>query len=177
MSLTWALLRSIVPIERLKMLLLTLGCSARSSSQASIITLESVSGSEILARYEMTDHEPEQSRRDDMESLGYILLYFLRGRLSWQELKGETKGQKYKLMMEKKATIGVDELCDKVPREFAVYMDHVRALKFEDKPNYSYLRKIFESLFVRYGFEYDNVFDWTIKRYLELQQQKKQPPP
>jgi hypothetical protein len=97
-----------------------------------------------------------------MESLGYILLYFLRGHLPWQELKGETKEQKYKLMMEKKTTIDVEELCDKVPREFAVYMDHVRALRFEEKPNYSYLRKIFQNLFVRRGFEYDNVFDWTI---------------
>jgi hypothetical protein len=50
--------------------------------------------------------------------------------------------------------------------EFAVYMDHVRALKFEDKPNYPYLRKIFQSLFIRHGFEYDNVFDWTVRKYL-----------
>jgi hypothetical protein len=122
----------------------------------------------------MADHGPEQSRRDDMESLGYILLYFLRGRLPWQELKGETKQQKYKLMM-KKETICTDELCDNVPREFAAYMDRIRALKFEDRPDYSYLRKIFRSLFVRHGFKYDNVFDWTIKRYLELDQQQKEP--
>jgi len=63
----------------------------------------------------------EQSRRDDMESLGYILLYFLRGHLPWQNVEGEMKQEKYKLMMEKKGTIGVDELCDNVPREFAVY--------------------------------------------------------
>jgi hypothetical protein len=103
-----------------------------------------------------------------MESLKYILLYFLRDHLPWQKLKKETKQQKYKLIMEKKAIIGVDEFYNKIPREFAVYMNHVRVLKFEDKLNYSYLRKIFQSLFVRHSFEYDNVFDWTIKRYLEL---------
>jgi hypothetical protein len=102
-------------------------------------------------------------------------LYFLRARLPWQELKGETKQEKYKLMMEKKTTIGVDELCNDAPREFAVYMDHVRTLKFDEKPKYAYLRKIFRDLFIRNGFEYDNVFDWTIKRYLELDRQQKEP--
>ena len=72
--------------------------------------------------------------------------------------------------MEMKNTIGVDELCDQVPREFTVYMDHVRALKFEDKPNYTVLRRVFRELFIRRRFEYDNVFDWTIKRYMEQQE-------
>jgi serine/threonine protein kinase len=118
----------------------------------------------------MADREAEQSRRDDLESLGYILLYFLRGRLPWANLEAETKAQKYELMMEMKKNIDVDELCDQVPREFADYMDHVRALTFEDKPNYSYLRRDFRELFIRRRFEYDNVFDWTIKRYMEQQE-------
>ena len=70
-------------------------------------------------------------------------------------------------MMELKKTISVEELCDQVPREFADYMDHVRALKFTDKPDYAYLRKAFRDLFVQRGYEYDNVFDWTIKRCME----------
>jgi hypothetical protein len=77
------------------------------------------------------------------------LLYFLRGSLPWQKLKAETKAQKYKPMMEMKSTIGVDELCDQVPREFTVYMDHVRALEFEDKPDYTFLRRVFRELFIR----------------------------
>jgi casein kinase I family protein HRR25 len=60
----------------------------------------------------MADREAEQSRRDDLESLGYILLYFFRGSLPWQKLKAETKAQKYKPMMEMKNTISVDEFCD-----------------------------------------------------------------
>ncbi len=133
----------------------------------------SVSCSNPRHKLKMVDHGSEQSRRDDMESLGYLLLYFLRGRLPWQGLKAETEQQKYKLVMEKKTTISVEELCNKQLREIAVYMDHVRSLRFEDRPDYSYLRKIFRGLFVRQGFEYDNVFDWTIKRYAE--QQKIQP--
>jgi hypothetical protein len=116
------------------------------------------------------DHGLEQSRRDDMESLGYLLLYFLRDPLPWQELKAETEQQKDRLVMEMKVALSTDDLCEQLPREFAIYMDRVRALQFRDKPDYSYLRKIFRSLFVRQGFEYDNVFDWTIKRYAEQQE-------
>lgn len=110
-----------------------------------------------------------------MESLGYLLLYFLRGRLPWQGLKAETT-QKHLLVMEMKENISADKIFDQAPREFADYMDHVRALQFEDKPNYSFLRNIFKKLFVRQGYEYDNVFDWTVKKYLELEPQQEEIP-
>jgi len=69
--------------------------------------------------------------------------------------------------MERKENISVGELYNQLPQEFVSYMDYVRVLEFEDKPDYSYLRKIFQNLFVRRGFEYDCVFDWTVKRYWE----------
>jgi hypothetical protein len=169
MSRIWAWPRSIVPIERLKLSPLTLIFLAQRCSQASLVTLEWVSFPAVFALL-TADREAEQSRRDDLESLGYILLYFLRGRLPWAQLEAETKAQKYELMMEVKKNIDIDELCDQVPREFADCMDHVRALKFEDKPDYSYLRRVFRKLFIRRRFEYDNVFDWTIKRYMEQQE-------
>jgi hypothetical protein len=78
--------------------------------------------------------------------------------------------------MEMKENISLDRLCDQAPREFADFMDHVRALQFEDKPNYSFLRNIFRKLFVRQGYKYDNVFDWTIKKFLELEPQQAEIP-
>ena len=132
-----------------------------------MVTSELVSLPVALVLIKKADHEPEQSRRDDLESLGYILLYFLRGSLPWQGMKAKTKAQKYKLMMEMKSKIDLDELCDQAPREFVIYMDHVQALEFEDKPDYSYLRRTFRELFIRQRFEYDHVFDWTIGRYME----------
>ena len=115
----------------------------------------------------MADIQVAQSKRDDMESLGYLLLYFLRGRLPWQGLDIKPDQDRNLTVMEQKKNIDVNELCDQVPREFATYVEHVRVLRFEDKPDYSSLRSMFRDLFIRRGFEYDNVFDWTVKRYVE----------
>lgn len=104
----------------------------------------------------------EQSRRDDMESLGYVLMYFCRGSLPWQGLKAATKKQKYDRIMEKKMTTPTELLCRGFPNEFAIYLNYARSLRFDDKPDYSYLRKLFRDLFVREGFTYDYIFDWTI---------------
>ncbi len=78
--------------------------------------------------------------------------------------------------MDQKASVDVHELCENAPSEFAEYLAHVRALKFEEEPKYAYLRKIFRDLFIRNGFEYDNVFDWTIKRYLECSSRQEEEP-
>ncbi|KAK4361802.1 hypothetical protein RND71_017043 [Anisodus tanguticus] len=105
----------------------------------------------------------EQSRRDDLESLGYVLMYFLRGSLPWQGLKAGTKKQKYERISEKKT------LCRGYPTEFASYFHYCRSLRFEDKPDYAYLKRIFRDLFIREGFQFDYVFDWTILKYQQSQ--------
>ena len=65
----------------------------------------------------------EQSRRDDMESLGYVILYFIRGSLPWQGLKATSKKQKLELILEKKETITTKDLCDGLPKAFATYLE------------------------------------------------------
>lgn len=107
-----------------------------------------------------------QNRGDDLESLGYMLLYFLRGSLPWQGLTAEDDTQREELILEKKETINTEELCQGLPREFTAYFDYIRSPDFDDKPTYSYLRKIFRDLFVREGFDYDHVYDWTVLKYL-----------
>ncbi|KAI9492790.1 kinase-like domain-containing protein [Zychaea mexicana] len=109
----------------------------------------------------------EQSRRDDLESLGYILIYFCRGILPWQGIRARTKKEKYDKIMEKKMTTTADVLCRGLNQEFAIYLNYVRSLRFDDKPDYSYLRKLFRDLFVREGYQYDYVFDWTLKKMQE----------
>ena len=111
----------------------------------------------------------EQSRRDDLESLGYVLMYFLRGSLPWQGLKAATKKIKYEKISEKKMSTPIEVLCKGFPPEFVTYFQLCRSLRFEDKPDYSYVRKLFRDLFIREGYQYDYVFDWTILKYQQTQ--------
>ncbi|KAK9931192.1 hypothetical protein M0R45_018480 [Rubus argutus] len=89
----------------------------------------------------------EQSRRDDLESLGYVLMYFLRGSLPWQGLKAGTKKQKYDKISEKKMFTSIEVL---------------------HKPDYSYLKRLFQDLFIREGYQFDYVFDYTILKYPQI---------
>ncbi|XP_033622110.1 casein kinase I isoform X2 [Fukomys damarensis] len=116
----------------------------------------------------------EQSRRDDLESLGYVLMYFNLGSLPWQGLKAATKRQKYERISEKKMSTPIEVLCKGYPSEFSTYLNFCRSLRFDDKPDYSYLRQLFRNLFHRQGFSYDYVFDWNMLKFMRLP--SRQPP-
>jgi len=107
----------------------------------------------------------EQSRRDDLEAVGYVLMYFSRGTLPWQGLKANSKKEKYEKIMEKKMSTSVEVLCKHFPSELATYLNYCRSLRFEDRPDYAYLRRLLKDLFFREGYQYDFVFDWTILNY------------
>ena len=109
----------------------------------------------------------EQSRRDDLEAIGYVLMYFMRGTLPWQGLKANTKHDKYHKIMEKKMSTPVEALCKGFPIEFGTYLNYCRALRFEDKPDYNFLRRLFRDLLHREGYDPDIAFDWV--RVLESQ--------
>ncbi|KAF8355936.1 kin-20, partial [Pristionchus pacificus] len=106
----------------------------------------------------------EQSRRDDIESLGYVLMYFNRGTLPWQGLKAATKRQKYDKISEKKISTSVEELCNGFPGgdAFCEYLKYCRGMGFEEAPDYSHLRNLFRMLFQRQGYVYDYIFDWNL---------------
>lgn len=126
----------------------------------------------------------EQSRRDDLEALGHVFMYFLRGGLPWQGLKAATNKQKYEKIGEKKQTTAIKDLCDgfpgkhkhrtprraKPPRcdghanthaeEFNKYLSYVRNLGFEDTPDYDYLRELFTTALKNTGEVEDGEYDW-----------------
>lgn len=102
----------------------------------------------------------EQSRRDDLESLGYVLIYFLKGELPWQGLRAKNVKQKYEKIKEKKILTKIDILCQGLPEEFFKYCSYCRRLKFTEKPDYAKLRDIFKKLFQDQKYEYDYVYDW-----------------
>jgi len=104
----------------------------------------------------------EQARRDDLESLGYVLMYFLRGSLPWQNMKANNKKEKYEKIMEKKLETPIEVLCKGFPAELASYLSYCRALKFEEKPDYTFLKNLFKTLFEKSGFVQDYQFDWNV---------------
>ena len=95
----------------------------------------------------------EQSRRDDLETIGHVLLYFLRGSLPWQGLPGRSKNEKYNNIKRKKKEVTVDDLCIGQPPEFKEYMQYCRTLSFTADPDYKYLYNLFDGCSERHGFD------------------------
>jgi len=124
----------------------------------------------------------EQSCRDDLESLGYVLMYFNRGSLPWQGLKAQNKRQKYEKIREKKIATPVDELCRGYLPEFAQFLKASQKLKFDEPPNYAYFRDLLTGACRNESFACDYVFDWnemykrTHHHQHKLQQQRPQQP-
>lgn len=165
---TWVSPRSVVQLRRRQTSIVPWIQSwwARHVLPASTIIWMWVSATPLtLASQRLTDTQV-QHRCDDLKSLEYMLLYFLRDCLSWQGLTVANQKQKKKLILTKKKTISTKDLCKNLSWKFATYFDHIRSRDFDDNPQYFYLRKIFRDLFVRESFEYDRVFDWTILKYL-----------
>lgn len=104
----------------------------------------------------------EQSRRDDLEALGHVFMYFLRGGLPWQGLKAATNKQKYEKIGEKKQSTPIKELCENFPEEFGIYLNYVRKLGFEETPDYDFLRELFTKVLKNTGETEDGVYDWMI---------------
>ena len=115
----------------------------------------------------------EQSRRDDLESVGYVLMYFLRGNLPWQGLKVRSKEDRYKKILERKKETSSEDLCKNYPHEFFEYVDYTRNLEYEENPDYDFLRQKFKDVLKGLNEEMDYIYDWTTKSDLKKRQNKK----
>ena len=104
----------------------------------------------------------EQSRRDDLESIGNVLVYFLKGSLPWQGLQAKTRKEKYDRIREKKIATTIEALCEGQPEEFVSFFKYCRALKFDEDPNYDLIKKLFKDLFIKKAFQLDYQYDWTL---------------
>ena len=113
-----------------------------------------------------------QSRRDDLEAIGYVLMYFLRGRLPWQGIPVKNKEERYRKIMEKKKEISAENLCAGFPEEFANYVNYTRNLQYEQDPDYSFLKNLFINVLKKEGHIIDCYYDWdtkTIKYFRDFQ--------
>eukprot|EP00826_Nyctotherus_ovalis_P046723 TRINITY_DN5314_c0_g2_i3.p1 TRINITY_DN5314_c0_g2~~TRINITY_DN5314_c0_g2_i3.p1 ORF type:complete len:265 (-),score=66.67 TRINITY_DN5314_c0_g2_i3:129-923(-) len=106
----------------------------------------------------------EQSRRDDLESVGFMLMYFNRGSLPWQGIRAKTKREKYDAIKEKKMGTTMEALCAGYPSEFAAYIKYCRKLGFDEEPDYAFLHKLFLDLYAKNNYENDHLFDWNIMK-------------
>ena len=102
----------------------------------------------------------EQGRRDDLESIGYVLMYFLLGVLPWQGLKIKKNEDQFEKIAEKKYSTPFEELCEGQPDEFLLFFKYIDGLRFEDQPNYIYLIGLFQNMIDKYCRECFYDFDW-----------------
>lgn len=104
----------------------------------------------------------EQGRRDDLESLAYVLIYLLRGKLPWQKSwRISTSELCHEVVRERKMAVAVEDLFEGVPAELASFLHYCRSLRFSEAPDYSHLQRLLRGLFETEGFSYDCVFDWS----------------
>ena len=101
-----------------------------------------------------------QSRRDDLESLGYLLLYLLLGRLPWQGHISHSKEDKYYKIREIKKNTTPEELCQGLPPQIQEYVEYTRNLEYETDPDYNYLKNLFLTILKHYNWEFDYYYDW-----------------
>ncbi|XP_049850778.1 uncharacterized protein LOC126323905 [Schistocerca gregaria] len=101
----------------------------------------------------------ETSRRDDLEALAYVLIYFLKGSLPWQNLKLSTDKRRI-LIGTFKSKISIEKLTSGIPSEFSFFLSYVKKLGFSEEPDYIYCRNLFRRCLERHAFTFDYTYDW-----------------
>ena len=116
-----------------------------------------------------------QSRRDDLESIGYLLIYLILGRLPWQGHISHSKEDKYYKIREIKKNTTAQQLCQGLPPQFEEYINYTRNLEYTEDPNYNYLKNLFLSVLKSYNYEFDYFYDWDQQKltYNEIKDKEK----
>ena len=110
----------------------------------------------------------EQSRRDDIESIGYMMIYLMKGHLPWQGMVNSNPKKKYDRIKKLKTETKLVDLCAGLPKECIKFIQYARDMKFEDKPNYKFLRHLLKKMTQRIGAKMDtSKFDWIISERKE----------
>lgn len=98
----------------------------------------------------------EPSYGDDLESLGIMLIYFLRGTLPWINANQSN-------LLQIRNSCTVDQLCTGTPPHFLEYMYIITNLKYGEKPDYTYLRELFRKLMTKHEFVFDHRYEWVVQ--------------
>ncbi|CAD8168695.1 unnamed protein product [Paramecium octaurelia] len=114
-----------------------------------------------------------QNRASDLESLGYLAIYFLKGSLPWMHIHAETPEEKIKLIGQKKMNTSIEELCFGLPKTFEDYFKYIQNISFDGDPNYDYIQQSFKKLYQTLGYPFDQKFDWTKEEIRNSQDNEK----
>ena len=107
----------------------------------------------------------DQSRRDDLESVWYVLIYLLHGFLPWQGIVAKTKEEKYARILYKKQNTSSEDLCINEPEELINYIIYVKNLAYEEDPKYDYLINLFNVIIKeRLNENLDYKYDWLMSK-------------
>ena len=98
-----------------------------------------------------------QSRRDDLESLGFMAVFLLVGRLPWQGIADEItdEDEQHEALLEAKTKALTSGLLDRLPAAFRRYFEDLESTQYEEEPNYSGLRRHFKELYIERGYAAD----------------------
>lgn len=106
----------------------------------------------------------EVSRRDDLEAFGYVLVYLYTSSLPWIDMPCDSDDRQYQDIMHLKESVPTRELCEWCPEEFCEFIEYSKDLEFDQRPDYKYLKGLFEQIAQREGFDiFDRVYDWCVK--------------
>eukprot|EP00831_Metopus_contortus_P037782 TRINITY_DN29764_c0_g2_i1.p1 TRINITY_DN29764_c0_g2~~TRINITY_DN29764_c0_g2_i1.p1 ORF type:complete len:212 (+),score=41.40 TRINITY_DN29764_c0_g2_i1:2-637(+) len=105
----------------------------------------------------------EQSRKDDLEGICYVMMYLLRGNLPWMGIITKNKDDKYRKIMEIKLSTSIETLCKGFPPELQMMIKYCKTLKFEEDPQYDTLKQFLKGIFISNKIEYDYEFDWNTR--------------
>ena len=115
----------------------------------------------------------EQSRRDDLEAVGYVLMYFLRGSLPWQGLQAKNKEERYKKILQRKIDTNSYDLCYGFPNEFERYVEYTKNMDYVEEPKYEMLRNNFMRVLKREQMNMDYIYDWSTPEEIRYRKSQK----
>ena len=159
-----------------KLYLLDFGLAKKYRSSRTLIQYPYVKRKKLTGTARYASHALEayeQSRRDNLECVGYVLMNFLKGKLPWQGLRVKSKEDKYKKILEKKRETSSEELCKNFPFEFYNYVEFTKNLDYEENPDYNMLKNKFLEVLKKRQDKFDYIYDWTTTSDMNLRKDKR----
>ena len=108
-----------------------------------------------------------QTRKDDLESLGLVIIYLYNGSLPWSEIRSSNIHQSYDKVETIRKIVSNDYICRGMPQEMNIYMNYINNLKYDERPDYEYLRQLFLNVLKKIGCSNEQQFSWANKNRIK----------